>query len=57
MENRNRSNENDFVEFFKGLDANYQKYLINEMQKKPPDEKSQSKQAVSAGQVGDPKSR
>lgn len=57
MENRNRNNENDFVEFFKGLDVNYQKYLINEMQKKPPDEKAQSKQAVSAGRVGDPKSR
>lgn len=57
MENRNRSNENDFVEFFKGLDANYQKYLINEMQKKPPDGKVQPQQAVSAGQVGDPKSR
>ncbi|MGX7126565.1 hypothetical protein [Enterococcus viikkiensis] len=57
MENRNRNNENDFVEFFKGLDVNYQKYLINEMQKKPPDEKAQPQQAVSAGQVGDPKSR
>lgn len=41
MENSNRSNENTFVEFFKGLDENYQFYLINEM-KKPPDRKEDS---------------
>ncbi|MDT2478695.1 hypothetical protein P7D59_07140 [Enterococcus avium] len=56
MENSNRSNENTFVEFFKGLDENYQFYLINEM-KKPPDRKEDSTKAVSAGVVGDPKSR
>ena len=39
MENHeNRSNENEFVNFFKGLDESYQRYLISEMQKKPPDE-------------------
>ncbi|MDT2674302.1 hypothetical protein [Enterococcus dongliensis] len=38
MENSNRSNENAFVEFFKGLDENYQLYLINEMKRELPDE-------------------
>lgn len=38
MENSNRSNENAFVEFFKGLDENYQFYLINEMKREFPDE-------------------
>lgn len=54
MENSNRSNENAFVEFFKGLDESYQQYLINEM-KKPPDKEKESTEAVSAGMVGDPK--
>lgn len=34
MENSNSSNENDFVDFFKGLDESYQRYLISEIQKK-----------------------
>lgn len=45
MENHeNRNNENDFINFFKGLDENYQQYLIQEMQKKPPD-KTKEEQA------------
>ena len=43
MENqRQPSNENAFVEFFKGLDENYQRYCIEEIKrkiKKPPDER------------------
>lgn len=56
MENTNRNNENDFINFFRGLDEKYQQFLINEM-KKPPDEENQSTEAASAGLVGDPKSR
>ena len=36
------SNENAFVEFFKGLDENYQRYCIEEIKrkvKKPPDKR------------------
>lgn len=58
MENqRQPSNENDFVEFFKGLDENYQRFCIAELQrkiKKPPDRERVPKQADSAGLVGDP---
>lgn len=38
MENSNRSSENDFVNFFKGLDESYQQYLIQEMKREPPNE-------------------
>lgn len=56
MENTNRSNEHDFIDFFRGLDENYQQFLIDEM-KKPPDNLKNSTKADSAGLVGDPKSR
>ncbi|MGM0169840.1 hypothetical protein IGI39_004001 [Enterococcus sp. AZ135] len=51
------NSQNDFMEFFKGLDKNYQRYLIDQIQKKPPDNKIESTEADSARQVGDPKSR
>lgn len=57
MENRNRNNENAFVEFFKGLDENYQRYCIDQLQskiKKPHDSRPNTKQADSAGLVGGP---
>ncbi|WP_270789875.1 hypothetical protein [Enterococcus diestrammenae] len=42
MENQGKPiSENAFVEFFKGLDENYQRYCIEEIKrkiKKPPDE-------------------
>ena len=57
MENSNSSNENDFVDFFKGLDESYQRYLISEIQKKPPDIKLESAQADIARLAGDPESR
>lgn len=56
MENTNRSNENDFINFFRGLDENYQQFLIDEM-KKPPVNQKNSTKAGSAGLVGAPKSR
>lgn len=56
MENTNRSNENDFINFFRGLDEKYQQFLIDEM-KNPPDKQKDSTKAASAGLVGDPKSR
>lgn len=38
MENHeNRNSENEFISFFRGLDKSYQRYLIDEMQQKPPD--------------------
>lgn len=57
MENNNRSNESDFVNFFKGLDESYQRYVIENMQKKPPDQNRQSIEVGIAGQEGDPESR
>ena len=73
MENVHRSNksaENTFVEFFKGLGESYQRYIIAEMEKKPPDIKADTSlqqnykndsvfatKADSAGLVGDPESR
>ncbi len=54
---KQRNSPDAFVEFFKGLDENYQKYLINEMKKKPPDRYRESVQADSAGLAGGPKSR
>lgn len=57
MENRNRSNETDFINFFRGLDEKYQQFLINEMKKKPPDKPKESTKADSARLVGDPESR
>lgn len=54
---KQRNSQDTFMEFFKGLDKNYQKYLINEMQKKPPDKQQEAAQADSAGLVGGPKSR
>ncbi|WP_315307265.1 hypothetical protein [Enterococcus devriesei] len=56
MENNNRSNESDFVNFFKGLDESYQRYVIENMQKKPPDSPL-AKQADMAESEGDPESR
>lgn len=56
MENTNRNNENEFVNFFKGLDESYQRYLISEMQKKPPDCQSKTK-VDTAESEGDPESR
>lgn len=56
MENSNRNSENDFVNFFKGLDESYQQYLINEMKKKPPDHLPELK-ADMAESEGGPKSR
>lgn len=58
MENVHRSNEgeNKFVEFFRGLDESYQRYLIEEMKKKPPDKKNVTA-ADTAESEGDPKSR
>lgn len=42
MENQGKPiSENTFVEFFKGLDENYQRYCIDEIKrkvKKPPEE-------------------
>lgn len=43
MENTNRSNENDFINFFKGLDENYQQYLIDEMKQKKADKSREEK--------------
>lgn len=61
MENQGQpSNENAFVEFFKGLDENYQRFCIAELQKKikkPPDRELAPKQADSAGMAGGPVSR
>lgn len=57
MENNNRSNESDFVNFFKGLDESYQRYVIDQMQKKPPDQNQSMTEADSAGQECDPESR
>lgn len=54
---KNRSSESDFIRFFEGLDENYQKYLINEMKKKPPDQVKKSTKADSAGMDGGPISR
>ncbi|WP_313631369.1 hypothetical protein [Enterococcus devriesei] len=54
MENSNRSSESDFVNFFKGLDENYQRYVIENMQKKPPNPQSAA-QADMAESEGDPK--
>lgn len=58
MENHGKPiNENAFVEFFKGLDENYQRFCIAELQKKikkPPGRERVPKQAGSAGMVGDP---
>lgn|GEM_PF-3058803 len=54
---KQRNSQQDFMEFFKGLDENYQKYLINEMKKKPPDDQQKPEEADSAGTVGDPASR
>lgn len=58
MENHGKLiSENAFVEFFKGLDENYQRYCIDEIKrklKKPPDSRLNTKQADSAGLVGDP---
>lgn len=56
MENSNRNSENDFVNFFKGLDESYQQYLINEMKKKPPDHQPELK-ADMAESEGGPKYR
>lgn len=57
MENSNRSSESDFVNFFKGLSENYQRYVIENMQKKPPDQSQKLNEADSAGQECDPESR
>ncbi|MEO1768275.1 hypothetical protein [Candidatus Enterococcus ferrettii] len=74
MENVHRNNtntENKFVEFFEGLDESYQRYLIEEIQKKPPDQLYQKsidlmcddiaefeqRKFNMAGSDGDPKSR
>lgn len=74
MENVHRNNtntENKFVEFFRGLDESYQRYLIEEIQKKPPDQPYQKsidlmsddiaefeqRKFNMAGSDGDPKSR
>lgn len=58
MENRRQpSDEHAFVEFFKGLDENYQRFCIAELQKKikkPPNSRPATKQADSAGLVGGP---
>lgn len=54
---KQRNSQDAFMEFFKGLDENYQKYLINEMHKKPPDGQREPAQADSAGLVGGLKSR
>ncbi|MEO1772537.1 MULTISPECIES: hypothetical protein [Enterococcus] len=68
---KQRNSQDAFMEFFKGLDENYQKYLINEMQKKPPDKLYQKsidfmsddiaefeqRKFNMAGSDGDPKSR
>lgn len=54
---KQRNSQDAFMEFFKGLDENYQKYLINEMKKKPPDKQQAAAQADSAGLVSGPKSR
>ncbi|MCD5029101.1 hypothetical protein [Enterococcus asini] len=60
MENHGKPiSENAFVEFFKGLDENYQCFCIAELQrkiKKPPDRECVPKQADSAGMVGGPAS-
>lgn len=60
MENQRQPiNENAFVEFFKGLDENYQRYCIEEIKrkiKKPPDSRPAIKQADSAGLAGGPAS-
>lgn len=58
MENHeNRNSESDFINFFKGLDESYQRYVIDKMQKKPPDSNQDSTKADSAGQECDPESR
>lgn len=60
MENHGKPiSENVFVEFFKGLDENYQRYCIQEIKrkiKKPPKSKQDTNQADSAGLVGGPAS-
>lgn len=43
MENSNRSNENAFVDFFKGLDENYQRHLIDEMKHKQSNKPAEEK--------------
>ncbi len=53
MENNNRSNESDFVNFFKGLDESYQRYVIENMQKKPPDRQT-AEQSDMVESEGDP---
>lgn len=58
MENQRKPiNENTFVEFFKGLDESYQRFVIDKMQKKPPDSAGKAKKADSAGLDGGPVSR
>lgn len=54
---KQRNSQDAFMEFFKGLNENYQKYLINEMKKKPPDHQLKSVQADSARLDGGPVSR
>lgn len=58
MDNQRKpSNENAFVEFFKGLDESYQRYCIEEIKqkiKKPPDSNLNDNQADSAGLDGGP---
>lgn len=58
MENQGKPiSENAFVEFFKGLDENYQRYCIEEIKrkiKKPPDSSQATNQADSAELVGGP---
>ena len=55
MENQRKpSNESIFEAFFRGLDGSYQRYLIEKMEKKPPDNRPNTNEADSAGLVGDP---
>lgn len=58
MENHeNRNSESDFINFFKGLDESYQRFVIDKMKTKPPDSTQTLIEADSAGQECDPESR
>ena len=55
MENQRKPiNESAFESFFRGLDESYQRYLIEKLEKKPPDSRSNNNQADSAGLAGGP---